>query len=98
MSRILDRVDYKQYMQSPQWKEKCNERINIDNGECVLCGSMFDLQVHHISYKRFKNENVYEDLITVCPRCHILLHNYYRRVKTAPKEQVELRKMKGELK
>lgn len=69
-------------MNSENWRNKAKERLNIDNYECVLCGKIGELEVHHISYKRLGFENVYEDLVSVCPKCHVLLHNYYRRIKT----------------
>jgi hypothetical protein len=62
--------EYKQYIESPEWQAKRTERLKIDNFTCQRCGSTRGLQVHHINYTRFKNENVYEDLITLCFRCH----------------------------
>lgn len=82
MSRIESNLTYIYYMKSEEWKQKSDERRKIDNYECVMCGCIGELQVHHITYKRLTCENVYTDLVTVCPRCHVLLHNYYRRTKT----------------
>ena len=87
MSRLENNKIYLDYMKSENWRNKANERLEIDNYMCVLCGCMGELEVHHISYKRLTCEDVYKDLVSVCPRCHVLLHNYYRRVKIAPKEQ-----------
>lgn len=83
MSRLNNNKLYKEYMKSDEWIKKSFERMKIDDFQCVLCGSVGDLEVHHISYKRLTNEDVYQDLVTVCPRCHVLLHNYYRRVKAS---------------
>jgi len=82
MSRLENNKMYQDYMTSDAWRTKANERLKIDNYMCVLCGCCGELEVHHISYKRLTKENVYEDLVSVCPRCHVLLHNYYRRTKT----------------
>lgn len=82
MSRLDNNKLYNEYMKSEEWNKKSLERLKIDDFQCVLCGCNGFLEVHHISYKRLGNENVYEDLVSVCPRCHVLLHNYYRRKKT----------------
>lgn len=82
MSRLENNKLYVEYMKSEEWKNKALERLKIDEFNCVLCGAMGVLEVHHISYKRLGNEDVYRDLVSVCPRCHILLHNYYKRIKT----------------
>lgn len=82
MSRLDNNKLYQNYMKSQEWRNKAKERLEIDDYQCVLCGCNGDLEVHHITYKRLGSENVYQDLVSVCPRCHVLLHNYYRRIKT----------------
>ena len=37
-----------------------------------------DLEVHHVTYKRYGSERV-EDLVTVCTRCHDILTDAIRR-------------------
>lgn len=85
MNRIKDNKFYVEYMKSDVWKQKSKERLEIDNYECVMCGKYGELHTHHITYNHLGSENVYTDLVTVCPTCHVLLHNYYRRVKGTPK-------------
>ncbi len=63
------------YFQSPQWRKKRKERLEIDNYECRLCGhdgSDYHLEVHHkpSSYAKIPNESVNNDLTTVCVNCH----------------------------
>jgi 5-methylcytosine-specific restriction endonuclease McrA len=82
MSRLENNKKYLDYMKSETWQLKRIERLKIDDYQCVLCGCVGDLETHHISYKGLGNEDVYQDLVSVCPRCHVLLHNYYRRTKT----------------
>ena len=75
--------DYDNYIRSEEWKRKRKERLKIDNYKCVMCGSGIDqwgyLEVHHISYKNMGHEDVWNDLCTLCPSCHKLIHAYYRR-------------------
>ena len=51
------------------------------------------LQCHHIRYSKYNpitrqyesiigKENVYEDLCSLCNRCHLLIHHYYDRTKS----------------
>lgn len=73
---------YKQYMKSPQWEQKKQERIEIDKC-CVMCLRPLDkirkINIHHITYERLGNENVLTDLCTLCGTCHKKIHNYYNR-------------------
>ena len=61
---------YQEYMQSPEWQSKRSNRLKIDNYQCQKCGRPMDLEVHHLTYDNFGNENVYTDLITLCKSCH----------------------------
>ncbi len=73
---------YKKYMNSNEWAAKKQERIAIDKG-CVMCGRPLEkiksVQVHHITYKNLGNENVLEDICTLCGSCHKKIHNFYNR-------------------
>ena len=62
-------MNYKEYLSSDEWKYKREKRILFDK-KCQICGRPFDLNVHHMTYKNFPNEQ-YTDLITVCKNCHI---------------------------
>ena len=74
---------YKDYMKSDTWQDKCKQRIEIAGHKCEMCGRLKKnskgLQIHHISYKNLGNEDVANDLICLCGRCHILIHRYYDR-------------------
>ena len=64
---------YNRYMASKEWRRKRAERIAIDEGRCVVCkedGSTYHLEVHHVHYFSFGNEDALHDLMTVCVRCH----------------------------
>ena len=63
-------------MDSQQWREKRLERLGIDGYRCFICGTESSiLQVHHIHYNSFKNEDASKDLVTLCKRCHENIHN-----------------------
>ena len=54
------------YYKSPGWAAKRNERLRIDGYKCAKCGFTRALEVHHINYERFGDEDVGRDLITLC--------------------------------
>ena len=73
--------EYDTYMRSQKWELKRQQRLKIDEFKCAMCGRPAatckngSLQIHHISYKRLTNEDVFEDLVSLCPRCHKLIHS-----------------------
>lgn len=55
------------------WRDKRRQRLEIDGHKCRTCGhdgSIYQLEVHHVSYERFGDEDVENDLITLCSACH----------------------------
>ncbi len=48
--------------------------LGRDGWRCQLCGSMVQLQVHHIQFRSHSGPDVEENLITVCSDCHSKLH------------------------
>lgn len=75
--------EYKRYIKSGNWKKKCDQRLAISKHRCEMCGRLEKnskgLQVHHITYRNLGNEDVGNDLICLCARCHLLIHRYYSR-------------------
>lgn len=69
---------YEDYISSPEWAEKKQARMNLDGHECQGCRSDKDLRVHHVTYARFGGRERMSDLITVCERCHRLIHKIYK--------------------
>ena len=65
--------DYHEYLKSDEWKIKREERLVIDKYTCVICKEEAE-QVHHLTYIRVKNEDM-NDLISVCRKCHEVIHN-----------------------
>ena len=77
-------MTYQEYISSPSWKAKRDERLALDDYRCRLCdedGTRYRLEVHHRpnSYKKIPSESVADDLITVCARCHILITSAIRQ-------------------
>ena len=62
--------EYDKYIKTKKWQKKRSKRFKIDNFTCQRCGSKKNLDVHHLTYDNFRNEDVYRDLITLCRSCH----------------------------
>lgn len=74
--------DYKRYIRSEAWRNKCKQRLIIANNRCEMCGKKAEntiMQYHHVTYKNLFHEDINNDIVALCGRCHILLHNYYNR-------------------
>jgi hypothetical protein len=63
-------ASWSDYYKTPKWAKKRNERLKIDGFKCARCGFARALEVHHINYERFGDEDVARDLITLCKKCH----------------------------
>ena len=74
-------MDYDEYLNEPHWHEVREKRLLIDNRRCAMCGTAKNLEVHHITYERLWNEDVINDLITLCTSCHKKLHYYEGRAR-----------------
>jgi hypothetical protein len=64
--------EYDEYMHSRQWRNKARVALAASGEKCKRCGcSKYTrkLEVHHLTYERFKNE-LPEDLEVLCTRCH----------------------------
>lgn len=84
---------YREYLRSDEWKKKRAERLAIDSNRCVICGSNQNLNVHHLRYERVCNEDVNQDLVTVCNKCHTMLHRIEDRSRDEYREFKEGRPM-----
>lgn len=72
MPRVIN-VQYQQYLDSPAWRQKRQERLEQDGHQCFRCRSAEQLEVHHITYERLGRERL-TDLLTLCKRCHARDH------------------------
>ena len=69
-------MDYSEYIQSPEWKEKSLYIKELRGYKCQVCGisgNIETLNTHHNSYARVGNE-LDSDLVVLCANCHELFH------------------------
>ena len=60
---------YHDYLQSPQWSERRQRALNLHGRKCSICGSKYDLHVHHLTYINLFHEPL-KDLAVLCQGCH----------------------------
>lgn len=69
---MFSKEDYNQYINSPTWKQKRAAALERAQYRCQKCGfSKWSrtLEVHHLTYERFKRE-LPSDLMVLCKECH----------------------------
>ena len=66
-------VDYHEYIQSDEWREKRKEKLIQADYQCEKCGTGKNLVVHHITYDRLGNEEM-DDLVVLCKTHHNKTH------------------------
>ena len=75
---------YRRYLKCEHWQMLRLEVLKRSGGACEICGfkpyQRGNLQVHHLTYSNVGNEKL-DDLIVVCPRCHMELHGITGRRK-----------------
>ena len=86
-------IDYKEYLNSFHWN-KIKTQFRKKYKHCAICFSKKALNVHHLTYKNFGNENP-EDLILLCNVCHKKTHSY-KSVEDAVKWLKEDHKIQNE--
>lgn len=75
------KYDYLCYLDSPWWKMIKAQRMRLDGNKCVFCKSTKNLNVHHRNYDNCGHENLFEDLVTLCERCHMAEHKRIEQAK-----------------
>lgn len=61
------------YLKSEKWKGLRRRAIDRADFKCERCGSAVNLEVHHLTYKRFGHEEL-DDLVVLCNSCHNQIH------------------------
>ena len=82
VKNMLISKEYVEYMKSDEWQKMKHSRLEIDHYSCVMCGYSKKpeiLMVHHLNYKRLGHEDVWKDLVTLCPICHRKVHRMLKR-------------------
>ena len=64
---------YAEYLRSPRWAEIRQGVMKRDAHTCVFCKSPGE-QVHHVVYPKVIGTEEPASLVTVCRRCHHILH------------------------
>lgn len=68
------------YLASDEWKWRRQMVLERDNYLCQGCLTNRATQVHHLTYKHWRNELLFE-LVSVCDGCHD--HEKATRIKQA---------------
>jgi 5-methylcytosine-specific restriction endonuclease McrA len=48
--------------------------LERDNWRCQACGSMRNLEVHHIQFRSHSGPDIEQNLMTLCAACHQIWH------------------------
>lgn len=57
-------------------REKVYERDSYDGAPCcIICGSPYNIEVHHLVERSRGGMGVEENLVCLCSRCHRKLHD-----------------------
>lgn len=70
---FLHSLPYSVYTATNHWRRKRREAFAYYGHQCLLCGALEGLQVHHTTYRNFGREKM-RDLMPVCERCHTWIH------------------------
>ncbi|HZL68202.1 MAG TPA: HNH endonuclease [Candidatus Limnocylindrales bacterium] len=49
--------------------------LERDGWRCQFCGSMQNLQVHHLKFRSHSGGDEEQNLITMCAECHARMHS-----------------------
>jgi len=58
-----------------EYAKLAKQVIARDNFKCRVCISRQRLQAHHIVYRSHGGDDAAENLLTVCNKCHRLIHD-----------------------
>ena len=61
------------YLSSKKWKKLRDKLLDEYSYKCAHCGDTHNLNIHHITYERWKHERI-DDLVVLCEKCHTRLH------------------------
>lgn len=74
--RVKKPINYKEYIQSPEWKVKAKDAKVLAQWRCQLCnkeGDDYTLHAHHRTYERLGSE-LPGDITVLCSDCHAKYH------------------------
>jgi 5-methylcytosine-specific restriction endonuclease McrA len=69
-------MDYKEQIKDGRWQKKRLEILHRDGFKCLSCAETNNLHVHHLHYESglLIWEYDSESLVTLCERCHTIIH------------------------
>ncbi len=71
----MTKEEYIKCLKSPRWNFKRKKILARDKYQCVNCGGVGLLNVHHLKYSgTYPWDAPDKDLITLCKRCHEDVH------------------------
>lgn len=70
-------MNYYEYINSNEWNDKKTLILNLKKFKCEKCWSLYELQIHHWSYKKLYNEPQ-KHLFILCNTCHVNFHKKYK--------------------
>ena len=70
---------YNEYLSSEAWKELRKKKINQAGRSCEICSSSKKIHVHHLFYKKDKENTELDELRVLCERCHVLIHKITKK-------------------
>lgn len=82
LSRQKYRQAYKEYINSPVWKERRERYFSTHEKVCRACGGGNRIHLHHQTYERFGAGGEWDrDLVPLCFWCHQEVHKYHKKMK-----------------
>ena len=71
----LQAMPYKEYLQTPEWREKRRAAYRRADYRCQLCNaSGTAMHAHHRCYENRAKKDEEHDLIALCASCHERVH------------------------
>ncbi len=61
-------------LDSASYRELHRQVLERDGWRCQVCGSMQNLQVHHLKFRSQSGADSQDNLITLCTACHAAEH------------------------
>ena len=63
------------------YRELHRQVLERDRWRCQTCGSVQQLQVHHLKFRSHSGGDAEQNLITLCAECHARMHRKTRRTR-----------------
>jgi 5-methylcytosine-specific restriction endonuclease McrA len=64
----------RQRLDSTSYRDLHRQVLERDGWRCQVCGSMQNLQVHHLKFRSRSGGDEEQNLITLCAECHERMH------------------------